>query len=266
MSPLGIRTIIVDDEPLARDGVRFHLEKDSDFIIVDEAANGAEAIKLINLARPDLAFLDVEMPGMSGFDVLKSVPPEILPPVVFVTAYDHYAIPAFEVNAIDYLLKPIDPARFAATRDRIKAFFRDQRQIELSRRLTQLLDQLQLPATNAPTALPKLKRLAVTERDTTFFVDIDEIDWIEAADYYVKLHTGKKTHLLRETLGQMERQLDPSAFVRIHRSTIVRIDRVKELRRQFEGSYIVVLKDGTQLKSSRNYRDSLQTLLGFTDR
>ena len=266
MSSLGIRTIIVDDEPLARDGVRFHLEKDDDFIIVDEAVNGAQAVKLIKAVKPDLAFLDVEMPEMSGFDVLKSVPPEILPPVVFVTAYDHYAIPAFEVNAIDYLLKPIDPARFAAARDRIKAHFRDKSQLELSRRLAQLLDQLQLPSKGLPAAIPKLKRIAVTDRDTTYFVDIEEIDWIEAADYYVKLHTGKKIHLIRETLGQMERQLDPSVFVRIHRSTIIRLDRVKELRRQFEGSYLVVLKDGTQLKSSRNYRDSLQSLLGLSDR
>ena len=259
-----IRTLIVDDEPLAREGLRMVVEPDSDFTIIGEAANGHEAVELIIREHPDLVFLDIQKPEMSGFDVLKALPADKLPMIVFVTAYDSYAIRAFEVHAVDYVLKPLDPVRFQMTLDRIKSDLKLKRDSQIGDRLAALLDALRRDEIRIDSE-NYLSRFVLKEGDRIYFVNADEVDWIEAADYYAQLHTGKKTHLIRETLNRLETQLDPSKFIRIHRSTIVNTSRIKELKRHFQSEFIVILHDGTNLKMSRSYRDNLASFLGEKD-
>ncbi|MBK7140759.1 MAG: response regulator transcription factor [bacterium] len=259
-----IRTLIVDDEPLAREGIRMLLEPDSGFSIVAEAGNGAEAIEMIRLHHPDLVFLDIQMPGMNGFDVLKALDGEPMPLIVFVTAYDSYAIRAFEVHAVDYVLKPVDPARFQTSLERIKSDLQLRRGGAITARMTALLEALRREEVKIDTR-GFLERFVIKEGDRIYFVNTDDVDWIEAADYYVQLHTGKKTHLIRETLNRLETQLDPAKFIRIHRSTIVNSTRIKELKRHFQSEFIVILQDGTNLKMSRSYRDNLSGFLGEKD-
>jgi two-component system, LytTR family, response regulator len=262
MSEPIIRALIVDDEPLARDGVRLNLQKDPNFEVVGECANGHEAIASILRLKPDLVFLDVQMPELSGFDVLERIPNDQLPLVVFVTAFDRFALKAFDVHALDYVLKPIDPDRFQDTLDRIKGQFHSRRTSELTINLLAALDSLRADlAATASTPL-FLTRFVIRETERIYFVPVEEVDWIESADYYVKLHAGSKTHLLRETLAHLETQLDPHVFVRIHRSTTVRVDRIKEIRRQTDGDPSLVLIDGTVLRFGRSYRDTLDRLLG----
>ncbi|MCM2271271.1 MAG: LytTR family transcriptional regulator DNA-binding domain-containing protein [candidate division Zixibacteria bacterium] len=256
-----IRALIVDDEPLAREGLRMAVEPDSDFTIIGEAANGHEAVELITREHPELVFLDIQMPEMSGFDVLKALPSGKLPMIVFVTAYDSYAIRAFEVHAVDYVLKPLDPARFQMTLDRIKSDLKLKRDSQIGDRLAALLDALRRDEIKIDNE-SYLSRFVLKEGDRIYFVNADDVDWIEAADYYAQLHTGKKTHLIRETLNRLETQLDPSKFTRIHRSTIVNTSRIKELKRHFQSEFIVILDDGTHLKMSRSYRDNLASFLG----
>ncbi len=259
-----IRTLIVDDEPLAREGLRMLVEPDSGFQIIGEAGNGEEAIELIRREKPDLVFLDIQMPGLSGFDVLKALSDETLPMIVFVTAYDSYAIRAFEVHAVDYVLKPVDPARLQTTLDRIKSDLQMRRGSAVSAKMAALLEALRREEVKIDTG-GYLTRFVIKEGDRIYFVNADDVDWIEAADYYVQLHTGKKTHLIRETLNRLETQLDPSRFLRIHRSTIVNSTRIKELKRHFQSEFIVILQDGTNLKMSRSYRDNLSAFLGEKD-
>lgn len=259
-----IRTLIVDDEPLAREGIRMLLEPDSGFSIVAEAGNGAEAIEMIRLHHPDLVFLDIQMPGMNGFDVLKALDGEPMPLIVFVTAYDSYAIRAFEVHAVDYVLKPVDPSRFQTSLERIKSDLQLRRGGAITARMTALLEALRREEVKIDTR-GFLERFVIKEGDRIYFVNTDDVDWIEAADYYVQLHTGKKTHLIRETLNRLETQLDPAKFIRIHRSTIVNSTRIKELKRHFQSEFIVILQDGTNLKMSRSYRDNLSGFLGEKD-
>ncbi len=261
LSAGSIRTIIVDDEPLGREGVRILLARDTAFSIAAESANAAEALAAINSNKPDLIFLDISMPGKNGFDLLKEIPKGNMPIVVFVTAHDQYAVPAFEIHALDYLLKPVSETRFAATLERVKSYVADRRQVEVSGRLVSLLDQLQLAA-DRKAAGGYLARFAVRTGDAIAFVQAAEVDWISATDYYATLHCGKKSHLIRETIKDLESKLDPGQFVRIHRSTIVRIDRIRELKRQLDGGYEVVLVDATSLKLSRSYLTALQGLLG----
>jgi len=258
-----IRVIVVDDEPLARSGVIALLERDSELEIVGEAANGEEAVELIAEVRPDLVMLDVQMPGLSGFDVIRRIGPEHMPAVVFVTAYDQFAVRAFEVNAVDYLLKPFDDDRFAVTMARAKKAVRSTHVGELSRRLADLLEKTGTPAVSQPPARASsfAERLVVKSGGRVFFLRSEEVDWIEAADYYVKLHALGKTHLLRETMNALESRLDPKRFIRIHRSTIVNIDRLRKLSPSFAGEYAVVLHDGTKLKLSRGYHERIATLL-----
>lgn len=257
----SIRTLIVDDEPLGREGVRILLSRDPFFSVVAESANASEALEAINTHSPDLIFLDISMPGRNGFDLLKEIPVGRMPLVVFVTAHDQYAVPAFEVHALDYLLKPVGENRFAATLERIKSYVENQRQVEVSSRLVSLLDQLQLAA-DRKAAGGYLERFAVRTGDSIAFVPASEVDWIAATDYYATLHCGKKSHLIRETIKVLESKLDPGKFIRIHRSTIVRIDRIKELKRQLDGGYEVILVDTTHLKLSRSYLAAIQALLG----
>lgn len=250
-----IRVLLVDDEPLAREMIREMLKDDSEVSIVGECVNGREAIEAIQEHNPDLIFLDVQMPEIGGFDVLEALKFLPMPHVIFVTAYDQYAVRAFEVHALDYLLKPFDRERFESAWQRAKLHILTTRNGEMDQRILAILEELK--------AGPKyLERLVIKSGGRVFFLDTDDIDWIEAEGNYVSVHTGKKSHLLRETISSLEAQLDPKKFLRIHRSSIVKIDRIKELQPWFHGEYRVILMDGTQLTLSRNYRENLQEALG----
>jgi two-component system, LytTR family, response regulator len=256
-----IRTLIVDDEPLARDGVRLQLVKDPEFEVVGECGNGRDAVDAIRCHRPNLVFLDVRMPGLDGFELLGRLKPDELPIIVFVTAFDAFALKAFEVHALDYVLKPIDPERFNQTLSRVKEAIRTRRTADLTTRLLASLESLKSDLGASVSAPAYLTRFTLREADRIYFVSVDDVDWIESADYYVKLHAGKQSHLLRETLSHLESQLDPTQFVRIHRSTTVRLNRIKEIRKQADGEAALVLLDGTELRFGRSYRDKLDDLL-----
>ncbi len=256
-----IKTLIVDDEPLARQNLRVLLRGDPEIEIAGECGSGQEAVKVIRATSPDLVFLDIQMPEMNGFQVLERIDPERIPAIVFVTAFDKYALRAFEVHALDYLLKPFDDRRFEKALRQAKKQI-EQREINnLSQKLFALLEErgAERPATPKPAGF--LTRLMIKSASRVFFLKVDEIDWIGADDYYVKLHVGRKSHLLRETMNELESKLDPEKFLRIHRSAIVNLDRVKEMHPHFNGDYVVVLHDGTQLKLSRSRREHLQTIL-----
>jgi two-component system LytT family response regulator len=250
-----IRALLVDDEPLAREMIREMLKDDSEVEIVAECINGREAIEAIQEHDPDLIFLDVQMPEIGGFEVLEALKSVHMPHVIFVTAYDQYAVRAFEVHALDYLLKPFDRERFDSAWRRAKAHILATRNGEMDKRILAILEELKAGS-------KYLERLVIKSGGRVFFLDTDDIDWIEAEGNYVSVHTGKKSHLLRETISSLEAQLDPKKFLRIHRSSIVKIDRIKELQPWFHGEYRVILLDGTQLTLSRNYRENLQEALG----
>ena len=251
-----IRTMIADDEPLARRGIRAHLNLEKDIEIVSECRNGREAVEAIELKSPDLVFLDVQMPELDGLAVIEAVGVDRMPVVIFVTAYDHYAVRAFEVHAVDYLLKPFDSRRFAEAVKRARRQIEQRSLGDLGGRLRNLLADLDMrPSQRRP------QRLAIKSAGRILFLDLEEIDWIEAADNYVRLHAGRESHLLRETMNSLEQRLDPEQFVRVHRSRIVNIDRVKELRPLFRGEYDLMLKDGTRLETGRGYRDRVQRLV-----
>jgi two-component system, LytTR family, response regulator len=260
-----IRTIIVDDEPLARKGVRLELQKHPEFVIMTECADGSSALTAIRKHRPDLVFLDIQMPQTNGFELLEGLKADELPLVVFVTAYDSYALKAFDVHALDYVLKPIDPARFAETLKRVKSALEGNRAGEIGAKLLAALSSLRSDLSSADKPAQTLHRFVIREVDRVYFVPLDDVDWIESADYYVKLHCGKNIHLLRETLAQLEGQLDPRKFVRIHRSIMVRVDRIKEIRRRADQEPLLFLVDGTELQFGRTYRDKLDELIR-TDR
>lgn len=267
-----IRTLIVDDEPLAREGVRLLLQGDSQIDIVGECSSGRKAIEEILKRSPDLVFLDVQMPEVDGFEVVAGVDPARMPVVIFVTAYDRYAIRAFEVQALDYLLKPYTDARFRSVLERAKTFIAKERLAELRTRLGTFLDahsarlsnnepRLEGDMRDARSAPSQAARVMIKSGGRVCFLDIDEIDWIQAADYYVELHTGGKTHLLRDSLTHLEARLDPKRFFRIHRSTIINIERVSELLPHHHGNYRVILRDGTKLELSRRRRNILCSML-----
>ena len=251
----SITACIVDDEELARRGIRSRLEDCAGLQIVAECASGREAVEAIAEYTPDLVFLDVQMPGLDGFDVIDAVGPEQMPVVIFVTAYDEHALRAFDVHALDYLLKPIDEERLHDAIDRARDRLMQQQNSQLGDRLAALLDGVssgEIDETKSST-----ERFVIKTGGRVTFVDADAIDWVEAAGDYVRLHTSEKVHLLRETMSGMEERLDPDRFLRIHRSTIVNTERLKELRPYGNSEYIVVLDDGTELKLSRTYRDAL---------
>ncbi|MBL8123691.1 MAG: response regulator transcription factor [Blastocatellia bacterium] len=240
--------MIIDDEPLARERVKRFLRDEDEIEIIGECSNGVDAVGAIKEKKPDLVFLDIQMPEKNGFEVIRSLSGKYLPTVVFVTAYDQYALQAFDVHALDYLLKPF-------TRERLhRAVMRAREQIDgkrfgrIDERLTSLIADLK-------TEKKYLERLVVKTTGRVFFLKSDEIDWIEAAGNYVKLHVGRETHMIRETMNGIETKLDPDRFLRIHRSTVVHIDRIKELHPMFSGDYAVILRDGTELALSRNYRE-----------
>lgn len=245
---MKIRALIVDDEPLARRRLRTLLRAEPDVEVAGECGDGRRAVAAILEKKPDLVFLDVQMPVVDGFGVVETVGAARMPVVVFVTAYDTYALKAFEVHALDYLLKPFDRERFRKTLDRVRAQISGQRNGQPERHLLALLKELKNGA-KPP------ERLVVRTAGRIFFLPIAEIDWIEAAGNYVRLHAGKETHLVRETMLTIERRLDPQRFLRIHRSTIVNLERVRELQPAFRGDYAVLLRDGARLTLSRNYHE-----------
>jgi two-component system LytT family response regulator len=252
-----IRTLIVDDEPLARRNLRLLLERDRQIEILDECRNGREAVEAIETHAPDLIFLDIQMPEMDGFDVLGCVGTEHIQAVIFVTAFDQYALKAFEVHALDYLLKPFDDERFTHALQRAKAQIEAREINQLSKKLLALLEERK----GAPPSEDYLTRLMIKVSGRVVLLKVDEIDFIEADGNYAKLHVGSKAHLLREKMNDLEERLDPAKFVRIHRSIIVNLDRIKELHPHFNGDYIVVLEDGRQLRLSRTRREHLEARL-----
>ena len=249
-----IRTLIVDDEPLAREGVRMLLGEDPEIAVQGECGTGKEAVERIVEQPPDLLFLDIQMPEMSGFDVLETVGTEAAPFVIFVTAYDKYALQAFEVHALDYLLKPFTRERFFRALEQAKTRIRREPNGEFHHHLQALIEGLELRGTY-------LERIVVKSAGRIFFLDVEQIDWIEAADTYVRLHVGRESHLVRGTMNRLETKLDPNKFLRVHRSTIVNMKRVKELHPLFHGEYEITLYDGTRISSGRSYRSKLQPLL-----
>jgi len=262
MTSEAIRTLIVDDEPAARAALQSLLANDREIAVIGECADGRSAVERIEREHPDLVFLDVQMPGMNGFDALRALEVAELPEVVFVTAYDEYAVRAFDVHAADYLLKPFSDERFRLALTRAKQQVRRRRLGELSDRLTTLLDTVGRGGAAAASASQYLRRLVIKSGGRATILPVRDIDWIEAEGDYVKIHTGKVSHLLRETMKRLEVQLDPARFVRIHRSTIVHIERIKEIQPYFHGEYVVLLQDGTSLKLARGYRQHLETALG----
>jgi two-component system LytT family response regulator len=256
-----ITTLIVDDEPLARRNIRLLLKDDPEIEIVGEAGTGREAVSMIKKHSPDLIFLDIQMPELDGFGVLENIDAERLPAIVFVTAFDKYALKAFEFHALDYLLKPFDDARFAKALRQAREQVGQRELKDLSERLVALLAGREGNIAEPPRQATYLSRLLIKSAGRVFFLKTDDIDYVRAEDYYVKLHVGRKGHLLRETMNEMEAKLDPSKFLRIHRSTIVNIERIRELQQHFNGEYIVVLHDGSEHKLSRSRREQLQTLL-----
>ena len=234
------RVLIVDDEALARERVRTLLSSAPGVTVVGECSGGREAVEAIIAERPDLVFLDIQMPDVNGFEVLEAVAPEWLPAVVFVTAHDEYALRAFDVHAIDYLLKPIEPERFTRALGRARAAGGQK-----------LLDLLDAVGT----------RLVIRAKGKISLLDPADIDWIEADGKHARLHVGRETHVIRQQLKRLEQRLAPHGFVRVHRSAIVNVDRIKELEPWFHGEYVVILKDGTKLTSSAAHSEALHRII-----
>jgi len=254
---MTLRTLIVDDEPLARERVRMMLGMHDDVAVIGEVGDGRQAIDAIRHHRPDLVFLDVQMPGVDGFGVLRDLEGEIMPHVVFVTAYDQYALRAFEVHALDYVLKPFNADRFSQALQRARTAIakRDEGEGTVDK------DRLRSLVASLTAEQREKQRIVVKSSGRVFFVKVDDIDWIEAEGNYVRLHMGAQSHLLRETMKGMESVLDESQFIRIHRSTIVNADRIRELQPLFHGEYAVILRDGTRLVASRGPDNRLKKLL-----
>jgi two-component system LytT family response regulator len=260
-----IRALIVDDEPLARRGIRQLLARERDVTVVGEARNGREALRALRTLDPELVFLDVQMPEVDGFGVLRAFGPERMPAVIFVTAYDAFAVRAFDAHAIDYLIKPLREARFAEAVQRVRERLRSADAVALSRQLSALLATTENarsgPAALALTAAPGARRVVVPTSTGELVLDSDEIDWIEADDYYAAVHTRDRRHLIRESLSSLEGRLDPSRFVRVHRSAIVNLERVREYRTDTPGECAVLLRDGTRIAVSRRRREQVVELL-----
>jgi two-component system LytT family response regulator len=245
---------IVDDEELARRGVRSRLSSHDDVEVAAECASGREAVEALRQREFDLVFLDVQMPGLDGFDVIEAVGPEVMPVTIFVTAYDEYALRAFDVHALDYLLKPLDEERFAEALDHARSRIAEQEAGQFGERLAALVSG---PEPEAAEEGPT-DRFVVKSGGRVTFVKAEDVQWVEAAGDYVQLHTAEKTHLLRKTMKEMEAALDPDQFLRIHRSTIINVDFLREMRPYGSNNeYTVVLKDGTKRKLSRTYRDEV---------
>jgi two-component system LytT family response regulator len=260
---MSIRTLLVDDEPLAREGMRMQLAAEPDIEIAGEAADGVQAVEAIQALKPDLVFLDVQMPEVDGLEVVERVGPGAMPAVIFVTAYHQHAVRAFELHAVDYVLKPVHEERLrgALARARMRLANRDEN--VLASRLEALLTDFRalrarVEAGDGGEAAHKFAAwISVAGRNSTQLVRVEDVDWFEAEGNYVRLHVGTQNHLIRSTLRGMADQLDPGTFIRIHRSTIVNVNRIREIQPWFGGDYIALLHDGRQLRVSRSYRDQL---------
>lgn len=248
-----MRVLIVDDEPIARRGIRQQLRSEADIEVVGECGDGAAAIEAIAELAPDLVFLDIQMPEVDGFDVVDAVGIARMPAVVFVTAYDEHALRAFDVHAVDYVLKPIDRQRFRTAVERARQRLAHA-PAQLDRRIAAVLGDLGRPAHDYA------KRLAIKGDGRVILVDVDAVDRLEAAGNYVEVHSGARHHLVRETLANLEARLDPARFVRVSRSSIVNATRVRELQPMFNGDFAVVLRDGTKVTGSRRYRAAFDRL------
>jgi two-component system, LytTR family, response regulator len=271
MSVKPIRTLIVDDEELARRGIEIRLQDHPDFEVVGQAVNGREALQMITQLEPDLMFLDIQMPGLSGFDVLARLQHESMPLVVFVTAFDRYALDAFEAHALDYLLKPINDDRFRQSLDRVREHWQQRRAVAQREQLMKLLAQTRgSGALDEETLRQQLEEaqqkryaevLPIRDDSETVRLNVATIDWIDAAGDYMCIHAEGRTYVLRETMKSLAAILDPKVFQRVHRSTIVNVRRVRRLRPHTNGEYFLTLEDGQEIKLSRSYRDRVDQLL-----
>ena len=263
-----LKTLIVDDEALARRGLKHRLGGVPDLEIVAEARNGREALNLIRDHQPDLVFLDIQMPGMDGFDVLRALPEDPMPAIVFVTAFDDYAIKAFEANALDYLLKPIEDNRLTEALDRVRRNREEKRALKHKRSLLRLVGQItgepvrsmkELTARGVDKLKKKEKpKLAIRDAGRTTWVPQEEIEWIDAAGDYMCVHAGGETYIMRMTMKKLEQELDPEILQRIHRSTIVNVHKVREMQAHINGEYFLTLEGGHRIKLSRSYKDKLK--------
>jgi two-component system LytT family response regulator len=266
---MTIRTLIVDDEPLARRGLELRLKEATDIQIVAQCANGREALAAVAELAPDLMFLDIQMPGLSGIEVVKQVPQESMPMVVFVTAFDRFAIDAFESHALDYLLKPVDEERLARALDRVRAQWQQKQAAAQREQLMALIADLTGKGEIEPEALAAAGQparryatmLPIRSGRETIRLDVATIDWIDAAGDYMCVHAGGQTHVLRATMKELEDMLDPSVFQRVHRSTIVNLARVRSLRPHVNGECFLRLQSGQEVKLSRSFRDKVEMLL-----
>lgn len=252
-SPRPIRTLTVDDEPIARLGLRREIERDAELSLVGECSHGQEAVDAIRQLRPELVVLDLQLPGLDGFGVVEAIGAERMPALIFATAYDQYALRAFDAHALDYVLKPFDSERMQRALARAKQQIRYQDLQDLSSRLRAAIDGVR--------GAPGLERIVVKHAGRITFLNVDEVDWIEAADNYVQLHAGGTTHLVHGTLAKLEARLAPQRFLRVHRSTIVNVSRIQALEPLSHGEYRILLRDGTSLTSGRTYRERLDRLV-----
>jgi two-component system, LytTR family, response regulator len=251
---MSMRALIVDDEPLARTALSRLLKRDTDIVIVGECGDGESAVKSIRQMKPDVVFLDVQMPEMDGFQVIETVGVEQMPTTIFVTAYDKYAMRAFDASAVDYLLKPFLPDRLSRALARARDRWQNRQDKDAAKRLFALLDNRY--------SSDYVRRLAVASGGRIVFVAVEEIDWIGAEDNYARLHVGRLVYEVRETLQALMEKLDPQEFIRIHRSTIVNVRRIREVQPWFQGSHIIVLKSGEELRMSRYQKEAVDRLLG----
>jgi two-component system, LytTR family, response regulator len=260
-----LRTLLVDDETLSRRGLELRLRVANDIEIVGQCSNGREALQSIRELKPDLVFLDIQMPGLSGFDVLAELQPHELPMIVFVTAYDKFAVQAFEARAIDYVLKPVDDARLAATLTHVRELTEQRTAVAERNQLVNLLAELrgsgEIEGGNAAAAPQTPNWLPIRNGRETVRVPVEQIEWVDAAGDYLCIHASGNTHILRATMREMENLLDPRLFQRVHRSTIVNLTRVKSLRAHMNGEYFLRLEGGQELKLSRTYRDKVEYFL-----
>ena len=261
-----LRTLLVDDEALSRRGLELRLRMAGDIELVGQCSNGREALAAIRDLKPDLVFLDIQMPGLSGFDVLAELQPHELPMIVFVTAYDRFAVQAFEARAIDYVLKPVDDARLAATLTHVRELVEQRTAVAERNQLVNLLAELRgsgeiesLAGTSVNPQVPNW--LPIRNGRETVRVPVEAIEWVDAAGDYLCIHASGHTHILRATMREMETLLDPRLFQRVHRSTIVNLTRVKSLRAHMNGEYFLRLEGGQELKLSRTYRDKVEYFL-----
>ena len=267
-----IRALVVDDESLAREALLVMLDDDPEIEVVAECRNGREAVTAIRGQSPDVVFLDIQMPEMDGFQVVEEVGARRMPVTIFVTAHDKHALRAFEAHALDYLLKPFDHDRFNTALQRAKTFVRQQKLGEISESLFAVLQDLKSKTGESPSDADNRKperanhqgpinRVSIKSGGRIYFLKTEEIDWVEGAGDYLTLHSGSRTHLIRETMGNFHAKLDPQKFLRIHRSTIVNIERIKDIRPLYKGDYVITLTSGVSLKASRGYRHELRPLL-----